>query len=158
MTAAERPDLPSPETAPPPPVERLKRRGDFLRVAGARIKWVTPGFILQAAPNPSARRVPGGAGALRPRLGFTVSRKVGNAVVRNRARRRLRAAADQVFPLAARPGWDYVLIGRQETNAQAFSTLLDDMRKALGRLPTSPARKGGGGDRAGRGRRGRGRS
>ncbi|WP_299438271.1 ribonuclease P protein component [uncultured Rhodospira sp.] len=146
-------------TAADPPrqaVERLKRRGDFLRVAGARTKWVAPGFILQAAPNPAVRRL--GVDALAPRLGFTVSRKVGKAVVRNRARRRLRAAADQVFPVAARPGWDYVLIGRRETNEQDFARMLGDMRKALDRLAAG-AGGGGGGRAGGRGdgrRRGRG--
>lgn len=132
---------------------RLKRRGDFLRVAAARRKVATAGFILQAAPNPAARRASPGAAPPLPRLGFTVSRKVGNAVVRNRARRRLRAAADQVFPTTARAGWDYVLIGRQETNAQGFDRLLADMRKALDRVIQDRPRTAGRGHGARSGKR-----
>lgn len=142
-----------------PPLPRLKRRGDFLRVAGTRLKWVAPGFILQAGPTPAAARnaaSPAEASVCPPRLGFTVSRKVGNAVTRNRARRRLRAAADAVFPDHARPGWDYVLIGRQATGTLPFSRLLDDMRTALVRLPTRPAGSGGGGSGGGSTRSGRG--
>ncbi|KAA5606808.1 ribonuclease P protein component [Roseospira marina] len=123
--------------------DRLKRRGDFLRVAGGRRKVVTAGFILQAAPNPAVRRLSPDAEPPVPRLGFTCSRKVGKAVVRNRARRRLRAAADAIFPGHARPGWDYVLIGRQETNAQAFARLLDDLERALRRVVEDRARSGG---------------
>jgi ribonuclease P protein component len=69
------------------------------------------------------------------RIGFTCSRKVGNAVARNRARRRLRAAARAVLPALARPGWDYVLIGRPvETATRPFALLLDDLRAALSRV------------------------
>lgn len=66
-----------------------------------------------------------------PRIGFTASRRVGNAVERNRARRRLRAAAAQVFPELARPGHDYVVIARRETLARPFPQLLSDMTEAL---------------------------
>jgi len=135
--------------------DRLKQRRDFLRVAAARRKAVTAGFILQAAPNPSARHLSPGDVPPVPRLGFTCSRKVGNAVVRNRARRRLRAAADQVFPAGACPGWDYVLIGRQETNAQGFARLLDDLRKALRRVMEDRARSDGRGGRPPRGGKGK---
>ncbi|MQX35414.1 ribonuclease P protein component [Roseospira navarrensis] len=142
---------PAPEAAAGTRPARLKRRGDFLRVAAARRKVVTAGFILQAAPNPAVRRLPAGATPPGPRLGFTCSRKVGNAVVRNRARRRLRAAADTVFPTDARPGLDYVLIGRQETNDQTFARLLEDLRKALKRVAEArPTPGGGGGGRKGR--------
>jgi ribonuclease P protein component len=68
------------------------------------------------------------------RVGFTTSKKVGNAVARNRARRRLRAAVDEVFPALARPGLDYVVIGRQETVARPYSLLLQDLRTALKRV------------------------
>jgi len=156
-------DAPIPSPSAPEPAQgsgvrpdRLKQRRDFLRVAAARRKAVTAGFILQAAPNPAVRHVPPGAVPPVPRLGFTCSRKVGNAVVRNRARRRLRAAADQVFPAEARPGWDYVLIGRQETNAQGFARLLDDLRKALRRVMDDRARSDGRGGRSSQGGKGQG--
>ncbi len=107
---------------------RLKRRAEFLRVAGNRRKWVTPGLILQAAPQPS------GEASSMPRIGFTASRKVGIAVLRNRARRRLRAAVDQVMPLHAVPGNDYVVIARGETVTRPFQALLGDLETALRRL------------------------
>lgn len=68
------------------------------------------------------------------RVGFTVSRKVGNAVKRNRARRRLRAVVDRVFPLHAKPGHDFVVIGRARTLTRGFDSLIGDMTTALKRL------------------------
>ncbi|MFQ5774039.1 MAG: ribonuclease P protein component [Kiloniellaceae bacterium] len=124
-----------------PIVGRLKKRPDFLKVAAARAKWVTPGLILQARPRPrrepttagkSAREKPGEADAVR--VGFTVTRKIGNAVRRNRARRRLRAVAAEVLPVCGRPGFDYVLIGRSGTLDRPFAALLDDLRSALKRV------------------------
>ncbi len=108
---------------------RLLKRPDFLRVAALRRKWAAPGLILQAAPTGQ----PGGGDA--PcRVGFTTSKKVGGAVVRNRARRRLRAAVAEVFPALAASGLDYVVIGRRETVTRPYSLLLQDLRTALKRV------------------------
>ncbi len=68
------------------------------------------------------------------RVGFTVSRKVGNATQRNRARRRLRAVAAQVLPELGRPGYDYVLIGRAQTLERPYAELVEDLRTALARV------------------------
>lgn len=106
---------------------RLKRRAEFLRVAGANRKWATPGLVLQAAER--AGEAEGAA-----RVGFTVSRKVGNAVQRNRVRRRLRAAADLAMPDAAAPGRDYVIVGRAGALERPFEALLGDLDQALRRL------------------------
>ncbi|MCX7889514.1 MAG: ribonuclease P protein component [Rhodobacteraceae bacterium] len=110
-------------------IDRLRRRADFLRAAQAA-RRTTPGFLLQARSRAAGEHDPSAA-----RVGFTCSRKVGNAVARNRARRRLRAVARAVLPVAGRPGWDYVLIGRPGTTAgMAYETLLGDLIAALERI------------------------
>jgi len=78
------------------------------------------------------------------RVGFTASRRVGNAVVRNRAKRRMRAAAAQVLPKQGRPGNDYVLIARTGTAVRAFSELIAELERALRRLGRDDARKSAG--------------
>jgi len=105
---------------------RLKRRREFLAVAKGR-KAGSTGLGLQAR-----RRAPGEAesGDLL-RLGFTCSKKVGNAVKRNRARRRLKAVAAEIAPKFGRPGCDYVLIGRRATIDYPFDRLKADMEAAF---------------------------
>ena len=123
-------------------LDRLKKRPDFLRVAALRRKWAAPGLILQAAPGTGPETQ---ADSLR--VGFTVSKKVGNAVCRNRARRRLKAAVDAIFPDQAVPGLDYVVIGRRETLERPYSLLLQDLAAALKRVgglrasPAAPAKE-----------------
>jgi ribonuclease P protein component len=115
-------------------MERLRRRGEFLRVAEAGRKCAVPGLVLQACPD---GRTPGGqadAPGAGLRYGLTVSRKVGGAVVRNRVRRRLRAVAESVLPRHAAPGHDYVLIGRSTTANRPFAALLEDLTTALRRV------------------------
>jgi len=112
-----------------PPLAGLRRRADFLAAARAR-RAGTPGFLLQAR-----RREAGEADPDTARMGFTCSRKVGNAVARNRAKRRLRAIAREVLPEAGHPGWDYVLIGRPGATAERpYPLLLEDLRNALSRV------------------------
>jgi ribonuclease P protein component len=106
----------------------LLRRADFLRVAAARRRYITPGFILQAAFQPEDSAQPA------PRVGYTASRKVGGAVVRNRAKRRLRAIVRELMPALAQDGVDYVLIARQETPQRDFAKLQEDLRQALKRI------------------------
>lgn len=133
---------------------RLKRRADFLSVAAARRKWVAPGLIVQArrraigqqagaaqaGEEPAAVRAGGPrrtktmAGASRARVGFTVSRKVGGAVERNRARRRLKAALASLGPECVDGGVDVVVIGRTETLKRSFPDLIGDMTLAFKRL------------------------
>ncbi len=110
------------------PLDRLKRRGDFLRVARGA-KWAAPGLILQAAARPATAPQTGAI-----RIGFTVSRKVGGSVERNRARRRLREAARLVMPARARPAIDYVLIGRHTTLTRSWPQLVHDLETALSRI------------------------
>ena len=112
-------------------VGRLKRRAEFLRVAATRRKWAAPGLILQVAP---AEPQDNSSSAASIRVGFTCSKKVGNAVARNRAKRRLRAAAREVVGLEGTPAHDYVLIGRQETLRRPYALLLQDLRTALKRV------------------------
>jgi ribonuclease P protein component len=107
------------------PLQRLTRRAEFLKVAASRRKSVAPGLILQASPEQAGAPL---------RVGFTASRKVGNAVARNRARRRLRAAAADILPAHAAPGHDYVVIARQETLGRAYTDLLADLTEGLKRL------------------------
>jgi len=110
---------------------RLPRRADFLRIAAERRKFAAPGLVLQAAPTPAELLQPGSNSM---RVGFTATRKIGGAVVRNRVRRRLRAAARDVLPACARPGFDYVLIGREGTALRPYAALKADLELALRRL------------------------
>lgn len=114
-----------------PQPQRLKKRRDFLRAAKAR-RWSTPGFVLQARRRAADEAEP------RPRIGFTASKKVGNAVERNRAKRRLRALAQAAAALA-RPEWDYVLIARATATAtRSFAVMRGDLEQAMDRVHRDP--------------------
>jgi ribonuclease P protein component len=108
---------------------RLKTRADFLRVAAGRNRAVRPAFIVQAAPQPTEE-----VSGTSVRVGFTASRKVGNAVVRNRAKRRLRAIAAEVLPQMGHPGTDYVLVARATASERPFAELVGDLEGALRQL------------------------
>ena len=108
---------------------------------------MTPGLVLQARcrPEPDAGPSIG--------VGFTASRKVGNAVARNRARRRLRALAAEILPRAGKPGVDYVLIARGGTLKRPHIGLTEDLKTALAQVC-----RGGRGRKPGRDRRKQGRA
>ena len=116
--------------------QRLKRRREFLHVARAGRKWAAPGLVLQVSQRRDQDDHPsnGAAGETDFRVGFTVTRKVGGAVDRNRARRRLRAAVERVMPTHAACGRDYVVIGRGETLRRPFAALVGDLETALRKL------------------------
>ena len=117
---------------------RLKTRADFLRVAAGRHRAVRPGFVLQAAPRPPEKN-----GVEAVRVGFTASRKVGNAVVRNRAKRRLRAVAAEVLARDGRKGIDYVLIARAATGERPHAELVGDLEAALRQIGRQVDRRAG---------------
>lgn len=115
----------------------LQQRADFLRASRAR-RQGTAGFLLQArkrGPEEAARGI---------RVGYTASKKIGNAVARNRAKRRLREVARMVLSQHGRPGWDYVLVARPgATVSREFAALIADLRGALARIHDAPRQAGG---------------
>jgi ribonuclease P protein component len=121
-----------------PEVETIRQRADFLRAAQGR-KAGTGGFLLQARARTkgSAEQAPGTepCGQGPARFGFTASKKIGNAVFRNRAKRRLRALAREILAPVARPGWDYVLVAKPgATVVRDWALLQDDLREAIARV------------------------
>ncbi len=108
----------------------LKKRKDFVRAAKG-FKTVTPSLILQAAQSLSApyRNIEGD----KCFLGYTATKKIGKAHLRNRSKRRLRAAARDIFSKYGLPQTDYVLVARYSTVEVAFKSLRNDMKFALKR-------------------------
>ncbi|MEM0949826.1 MAG: ribonuclease P protein component [Pseudomonadota bacterium] len=105
---------------------RLTQRSEFLRAARAH-NVALPGFVLQGHER--------GDGTHSIRAGFTCSKKVGNAVARNRAKRRLREVVRLDLSRLGKPGWDYVLIGRKDTTSHLpFDVLRRDLGRALAKL------------------------
>ena len=131
---AEAPAAPSAVSLCPPPatLTTLQKRADFLRAASAR-RQGTGGFLLQARAR--------GDDSPAIRVGFTASKKIGNAVLRNRAKRRLRALVREVLPPLAKAGWDYVLVARPEaTVTRDFADLKRDLATALASVHRDSAR------------------
>ncbi|MEK9672279.1 MAG: ribonuclease P protein component [Rhodospirillaceae bacterium] len=129
-----------------PRVPRLKHRAEFLKVAQSGRRWAQPGLVLQALDREKSGYghddsqgglhggVKGGLTETGARAGFTVTKKVGNAVIRNRVRRRLKAAAENVLATHGMAGHDYVLIGRAATLDLPFEQLKSDLETAIRRI------------------------
>jgi ribonuclease P protein component len=111
-------------------MDRLRQRADFLAVAnGARAN--SPAFVVQGRLRDDNGPV---------RIGFTVTKKNGNAPERNRIRRRLRELVKRLDVISMRPHHDYVLVGRRAALTRDFAAMLDDLRSALHRLDRQPAK------------------
>jgi ribonuclease P protein component len=101
----------------------MKNRPDYLRTAQGR-RQGTGSFLLQGRAR--------GDDLAMVRIGFTASKKIGNAVARNRAKRRMRALAREVLPAMAQPGWDYVLVAKPDaTVSRDYKDMLTDFATAL---------------------------
>jgi ribonuclease P protein component len=112
-------------------MERIRRRADFLAAAGAA-RAGTPAFAVQSRPRDDEGQT---------RVGFTVTRKIGTAVERNRIRRRLRALVGRLDRSRLTRARDLVLVGRRGALHRDFDVMLDDLRSALDRLDGSRAGK-----------------
>jgi ribonuclease P protein component len=114
-------------------MDRLRKRADFLALNNAEKtgggRWSTPAFLLVG----KSRR----DGLSQVRVGFTVTKKIGNAVVRNRLKRRLRALARTALPSLGKAGCDYVLIGRSGGLERDFAIMQAELAKGLGKLNQS---------------------
>lgn len=118
------------------PLETLTKRADFVRASRAR-RQSQPGLLLQARER-GEDEVDGDL----IRIGYTCSKKVGNAVARNRAKRRLREVARTILPYEGKSGWDYVLVGRPSvTAARPFDDLKNDLSVALRKIHAPKARR-----------------
>ena len=114
--------------SPAATIDRMLKRRDFLAAAQAR-SFAARGVVVQMRDRKDGKPA---------RLGFTVTKKVGNAVVRNRARRRLKEAARLSLPSLGLSGWDLVLIGRDGTGKRPFGQLIGDLRGALKQVGALP--------------------
>lgn len=126
-----------------PAVDRLKRRAEFVALSRIKRSTAQPGLVLQAAKRRD-HALPGtpGLSDTTVRIGFTASKKVGGAVQRNRAKRRLRALADEILVPHAKAGVDFVLIARAGTLDRRFDDLRTDMEKAMKRLKVWSSKDG----------------
>ena len=104
-------------------VLHIRKRADFLKARASGKSAATSGLVLQTYKrNDSDNSI---------RVGFTATTKLGNAVIRNKVKRRLRAAAREIINKHAKPGHDYVIIGRFRSATRDFQALLKDLKYAL---------------------------
>jgi ribonuclease P protein component len=129
-------DPPSPKSPTPP---RLKKRAEFLACAKGP-SCARGAVVIQALPQPARTDLA---------VGFTATKRIGNAVIRNRAKRRLREAARLLLPQFGRPAHDYVFIARQGADQRPWPRLLDDVKSALIRLAAEDGARDPGKRRAG---------
>lgn len=115
----------------------LKKRADFLRLRGGA-RWANPSFVLETKP-----RLQAVAEQFGPRFGFTVTKAMGGAVVRNRIRRRLKAAVVATAGPHARAEYDYVIVARAASETRSFDALKKDLEQAFQRVHHAPARRKG---------------
>ncbi len=117
-------------------VSKLPNRRDFLRLRKGR-RFSTPNFTLQAigADSSTDKSV--------CRVGYTVTTRIGNAVVRNRIKRRLRAAVDEIFPTHGKAAHDYAIIARREALGADFGVIAQDLKRALDHVHSNKAKGGG---------------
>jgi ribonuclease P protein component len=113
-------------------IATLKRRSEFLRLRGGR-RWSSTAFVIEMRAREGASE-PAANAPTPARFGFTATKKLGNAVTRNRIRRRLKEAVRSVAPGRAKDGCDYVVIARESAASQPFAVLESDLIAALGRL------------------------
>ncbi|HEY9091388.1 ribonuclease P protein component [Parasphingorhabdus sp.] len=113
----------------PPPIEVIRKRPDFL-AANRGKRFVTPGFILLAHKRRAEHPVPSDT----IRYGITVTKKIGNAVTRNRMKRRFRALLAEMLPQYGITGADHIMIGRKENKERDFSAMKAELEKALRHL------------------------
>ena len=108
----------------------IKLRRDFLSAAASGQKFITQSFIVQLRQREEAHPVPAGS----IRFGYTVTKKIGNSVIRSRVKRRLREAVRAVALPLAQAGYDYVIISRPKALNCPFSDLKRDMEFAFSRI------------------------
>ena len=123
-----------------PTLKRLTKRPEFL--AAAKGRFSAKGAVVVQALARVTTDPKTAAPDLAIRIGFTTTRKIGGAVERNRAKRRLREAARQILPLHGRPGFDYVFVARGGTITRPWARLLDDVKTALISLSAPPGSNG----------------
>ena len=114
-------------------------RAQTLMRAGTRCRYVAGAFVLQAGPGGAPNEIG---------IGYTASRRIGNAVARNRARRRLRAAVRAILPGGAKPDYDYVVVARPAILTCPFNVVLSDLATAFARVVRPRPSPNPAGDRA----------
>ena len=117
----------------------LKKRAEFLRLRGGS-RWATPAFVLETKSRPDGQTGSQSGSQAGPRFGFTVTKTLGGAVVRNRIRRRLKAAVGEIACEHAKSNHDYVLIARAIAYDRPFAELKKDLEQAFQRVHHPSAR------------------